>query len=49
MVSDETGNEVNRRLRERFHPEQIIIFGSHGKNPLRKNRMGGLIVEDSDG
>jgi len=31
MVSDETLNEVKRRLVDGFHPEKIILFGSQAR------------------
>jgi predicted nucleotidyltransferase len=31
MISDETLNEVRRRLVDRFHPDKIILFGSQAR------------------
>jgi predicted nucleotidyltransferase len=31
MISDETLNEVKRRLVGRFHPDKIILFGSQAR------------------
>lgn len=31
MISQEILNEATRRLVEKFHPEKIILFGSHAR------------------
>lgn len=31
MVSEETLAEITRRLVENFHPQKIILFGSHAR------------------
>ncbi|GEM_PF-6686839 len=35
-------DEMVRRITERFHPEQIILFGSHAKGTGRRGGLEGF-------
>jgi uncharacterized protein len=51
MISDKVLNEVKQRLVDRFHPDKIILFGSHARGTADDRSDVDLLVvcEISDG
>ncbi len=44
MISKETINEATRRLAEGFHPQRIILFGSHARGTADNKSDVDLLV-----
>lgn len=48
-VTDELLEEITRNIVERFHPEKVILFGSHAwGNPERDSDVDLFVVMESD-
>jgi predicted nucleotidyltransferase len=44
MISNQILDEVSRRLVEKFHPEKIILFGSHARGTADNHSDVDLLV-----
>ncbi len=44
MISDETLNEIRRRLVDGFHPEKIILFGSQARGTADEHSDVDILV-----
>jgi predicted nucleotidyltransferase len=44
MISDETLNEVKRRLVDGFHPDKIILFGSQARGAAAERSDVDILV-----
>ena len=44
MVSQQTIEEISKKIAERFHPEKIILFGSYARGDATENSDLDLLI-----